>query len=287
MFYFGMESASGSSDSRVSGNQIEIKTSSDIEYHIIADIDFSKNYIITINDISQEVSFCNNDGTCQPCFEGLCSNIENHLTCPSDCPSGGSDNYCDLKLDGICDSDCSDYDFDCDECMDNICLYDGMELQSISCSAMGGNVCSAREICSGYETYADDVGMNCCIGECQYESVQEDSASIPSHSEETSSDEEYQYEEYQDIELGNGFFVQDEPSQNIDIYLYGMGALIVLTFGVMVIAQVKTFKSEKQIKDYVKSMLNSGYEIGAIETALLQQGHQKDVVEKICGAFKK
>jgi putative hemolysin len=47
------------------------------------------------------------------CGDGDCD-IENHKTCPQDCPSGGIDDYCDLKVDGICDPDCEEgKDRDC------------------------------------------------------------------------------------------------------------------------------------------------------------------------------
>lgn len=38
--------------------------------------------------------------------DGQCSPPENYATCPADCPSGSSDNYCDRVTDGRCDPDC-------------------------------------------------------------------------------------------------------------------------------------------------------------------------------------
>lgn len=60
-----------------------------------------------------------NDGTCDPdcekdadvdclCGDSKCegSKGESYNTCPQDCPSGSSDNYCDKINDGNCDPDC-------------------------------------------------------------------------------------------------------------------------------------------------------------------------------------
>lgn len=69
--------------------------------------------------LQQSISLCNNDGTCDV------SNGENFLSCPADCPSGGSDDLCDGVFDGTCDPDCeaqgrSDRDTDC-TCGDGTC----------------------------------------------------------------------------------------------------------------------------------------------------------------------
>ena len=47
--------------------------------------------------------------------DGLCQDNDNFLNCPQDCPSGSEDNYCDLQIDGVCDSDCTEEDVDCDK----------------------------------------------------------------------------------------------------------------------------------------------------------------------------
>ena len=41
------------------------------------------------------------------CGDRTCGFPENHLTCPADCPSGATDEYCDGVLDGRCDRDCT------------------------------------------------------------------------------------------------------------------------------------------------------------------------------------
>lgn len=48
------------------------------------------------------------------CGDGLCGFPENHASCPQDCPSGGSDEYCDAVQDLKCDKDCRGWDdLDC------------------------------------------------------------------------------------------------------------------------------------------------------------------------------
>jgi putative hemolysin len=41
------------------------------------------------------------------CGDGRCSDPEDALTCPQDCPSGVQDFTCDGKSDGMCDPDCA------------------------------------------------------------------------------------------------------------------------------------------------------------------------------------
>lgn len=61
----------------------------------------------------EEMIFCNNNSKCEQ--------NENYLSCPSDCPSGSKDGYCDEIRDGKCDPDCaSKDDYDC-HCGDGKC----------------------------------------------------------------------------------------------------------------------------------------------------------------------
>lgn len=56
-------------------------------------------------DVGEYSDFCGN---------GRCDPDEDYFLCPSECPSGASDRYCDGAEDGICDPDCSeDEDPDC------------------------------------------------------------------------------------------------------------------------------------------------------------------------------
>jgi len=50
------------------------------------------------------------------CGDGVCGLPENYKNCPTDCPSGSYDLYCDCLKDGICDPDCKKTeDPDCTE----------------------------------------------------------------------------------------------------------------------------------------------------------------------------
>ncbi|MFP4656058.1 MAG: hypothetical protein ACLFNK_00585 [Candidatus Woesearchaeota archaeon] len=272
-FYMGAGDNSDAAGRTAQDDKISIETESDIEYHLFSDIDYKKDYEFIIDGVSQEVSFCNDDGQCQPCHEGLCRNVENHLTCPGDCSSGSDDNYCDLKRDGNCDSDCEEYDFDCDACLDNVCLYEGMEIQSTSCSDMGGDKCSPREECDGYMTYADDVGMDCCMGECVVD--RPDKAA-----EENTVSKETQ-------ESGEEIFIKDdEQDDHIITYLILMSVFMMITVVLIVIDQGKKMKLEHKIREYVRNMIDSGYAIDQVEAALNQQGYDQDMIKKICRHYR-
>lgn len=76
---------------------------------------FYKNQI----KLEEAIVFCNNNSICEP------SGKESSLSCPSDCKSGSTDNYCDAVFDGVCDQDCAnqgreDKDVDC-TCGNGIC----------------------------------------------------------------------------------------------------------------------------------------------------------------------
>ncbi len=50
------------------------------------------------------------------CSDGICQDSESYESCPSDCPSGSMDDFCDSVSDGRCDPDCnavSGVDADC------------------------------------------------------------------------------------------------------------------------------------------------------------------------------
>lgn len=51
--------------------------------------------------------------------DSICAEGEDYLSCPSDCRSGGRDDFCDRMNDGICDPDCYiGFDPDCESMKD-------------------------------------------------------------------------------------------------------------------------------------------------------------------------
>lgn len=62
--------------------------------------------ILKLNIDLSNFSICNHNS--------ICENKESFKTCPTDCPSGSMDDYCDKVNDGVCDPDClSGQDSDC------------------------------------------------------------------------------------------------------------------------------------------------------------------------------
>ena len=274
-FYFGVGQGTQSSQ-LVQENRIILNLETGVDYvFILEGIDFSQNYILEINGEQRVVSFCNNDGSCEPCFEGFCENIENFLTCPNDCPSGSRDNYCDLQRDGICDPDCPNYDFDCEECIDNICVYEGIDIQRTFCSELGGTHCPLSKVCSGHLTYADDTGTFCCIGNCFERSLtSEQRAQIESAEQEVSSSS-----------MGRDSTLQ-EDRQTIALIVVLAIFLVVATI-VVVVSESKKIAEEHKIRKYVYDLVKSGYSIPQVESTLLQQNIEKPTIDRILRKYKR
>ena len=110
---------------------------------------------------TQDISFCDNDGVCEPCNGPGCELAENYLTCP-DCASGSPDRFCDLKKDIICDPDCNGIEIDCIGC-EPACIFEGAD-----CGSVGGILCDPADDCiGGYFAMGlkdqDRIIDNCCI----------------------------------------------------------------------------------------------------------------------------
>ena len=107
------------------------------------------------------------DGTCEP---GL---GEREASCPADCTSGGADVYCDGKLDGRCDPDCSEAeDFDC-HCGNAACEPELTE-NHISCpgdcrSGYRDGLCDERKDgrCDPDCLEVEDFDCHCGDGDCR------------------------------------------------------------------------------------------------------------------------
>jgi len=98
------------------------------------------------------------------CGDGRCTIGETFKNCPSDCPSGSMDGYCDSVNDGICDPDCrQNQDPDCNNTMEE------------NESFCGDGICDANENylkCSfdchsgGKDGYCDAVKDGICDPDC-------------------------------------------------------------------------------------------------------------------------
>jgi len=99
----------------------------------------------------QSLSFCDDDGVCEPCKSPGCTVAENQISC-ADCKSGGADGYCDQVPDGICDPDCDGKrDSDCGK----------------NCDEIGGVDCLNNQDCIGGYFRSSIETDRCCIkGRC-------------------------------------------------------------------------------------------------------------------------
>ncbi|MFW5852476.1 MAG: hypothetical protein ACOCUR_00425 [Nanoarchaeota archaeon] len=267
VFYFGRD-LSSDTGTDIQNNQISINPSPNTtSIFFFEDIDYGQDYTLSINGGDDEISFCNNNGICEPCSEGLCNNIENHLTCPDDCSSGDKDNYCDLQRDGVCDPDCVHYDFDCEECIDNVCIYEGIKKERVECGSLGGSFCEFDKSCSGVRTYSDDLEMECCIGDCL-------------SSKETEPAEEKTPEIQEDA-------YEDDSEFEFYIYIGIIIFFILISVVVVVYFESKEVINEHKVRQYVYNLVKSGYSYDQIYSALVQQSIEKNIIDKVMKKMRK
>ncbi|MBI4150099.1 hypothetical protein HY488_01715 [Candidatus Woesearchaeota archaeon] len=142
--------------------------------------------------LRKEISFCNKNNICEPCFGDACTIAESSITC-SDCPSGSVDNYCDAKRDAICDLDCNNKEVDCSSCEPN-CFAEGeMETAkkpSLLCGLLKDGMCEAacpeqdidcqcgNGVCENYEN-KDSCSTDCRIAKNYLCSVVRDNICDP------------------------------------------------------------------------------------------------------------
>lgn len=69
----------------------------------------------------------------------MCDKNENFLSCPSDCRSGGNDNFCDRMEDSVCDPDCfSSADMDCESKGDRMLTIEDIRTNKMAYSGCNG-----------------------------------------------------------------------------------------------------------------------------------------------------
>jgi len=153
--------------------------------------------------IERKISFCNNNGICEPCNDAQCTTAENAITCRKDCQFNSNDNLCDMRPDGICDPDCvlpygcKESSFGCDrECAyentkvpteaeasegsmpEKIGRYDYMtDYSGMKCvDELGGSICNDDYTCVDGFISAADTDF-CCLSTCvpiEYRPAEED-----------------------------------------------------------------------------------------------------------------
>jgi hypothetical protein len=116
---------------------------------------------------SRDITFCNYNGICEPCFSDDCSTAENTLVC-SDCSPSERDNFCNLLKDDICDPDCTLQYYGGPDSSD-VCVEE--DFYYSTCFEIGGSFCEPDEICRGFETYLQSAEDVCCVGMCESRNI--------------------------------------------------------------------------------------------------------------------
>lgn len=252
---------------------------------IFKDVDFEDSYTLTIEREVYPLYFCNNNNKCETCEDGNCAIFENSLTCPNDCATGGDDSYCDLQLDGVCDPDCPDMDFDCESCSGSACTYEGKIEPKTTCKGIDGTICSVTERCDGKLTYTDDAGAFCCIGTCYDKEIK-----IPLKTKQPTEKDSVS-EKTDANDFSNAEDELDEMNKTVDLkiffYIVILIVFLLLSVVAVVIFETKAIKKEHKIRNYVYDLMRKGYPIEQIRTSLVQQNVDTAMIRKIMRQYRK
>jgi hypothetical protein len=129
-------------------------------------------------DKKDKICIDRNEGICDPdCLPGIdpdckgrcgnrvCNVNESFGECPKDCPSGGSDGYCDKQKDERCDPDCWGDDPDCkSKCGDGECLSVVTDTDPYASENFGN--CPADCPAGGKDHYCDGEKDGVCDPDC-------------------------------------------------------------------------------------------------------------------------
>jgi hypothetical protein len=267
----------------------------DSENILFKDVDFSKTYVLTIEGEEHQVYFCNNNNRCESCDngDGVCTLLENSLTCPSDCSTGSEDSYCDLQFDGVCDPDCPEMDFDCDTCSGGACTYIGKTEPKSTCAGLDGTICGVLQRCDGTLTYTSDAGAFCCLGTCYDKDLALPTKQSPLKivTDDTSNTNNPNDGSSNTVNPTSPEAVLEKTEKSFDVKIFLYSSLIVLFLLASVIAVVffetQAIKKEHQVRNYVYDLLRQGYAVEQIRTSLIQQKVDASLITKILRQYRK
>lgn len=242
----------------------------------------------------QDISFCNNNGICEPCEGVNCVLAEGYLTC-DDCASGAKDNYCDLKRDGICDPDCNDLDVDCNACqITNTCLGE-YEIIKRTCSDYGGSPCGEGQ-CLGELVLTEDVFNDCCVGVCEIEEIIDDEVRDAGWEGELGDEYVVKVEAGEIIAEEPTYFEPPEEQKQTsfvdylkaDIRISILAGFILLCILVMSFLHFGTGNHiEQALLHEAEILIQRGYQVETVRTYLVTRGYKKKDVDFIMKRFQK
>lgn len=257
------------------------------------EVDFSKELIIYSGNISRKVSFCNQDGKCDKCLDGFCKLVENTNTCPSDCPSGSHDGYCDFLYDKKCDPDCEGFDFDCDK---------EQQIDEFYCKEIGGELCEWKDgftrRCSGENVLYDGEklinlgeyppGTPCCVlGECIYEKKDGTDAIEKRDQQEDNKEhqEEIDTEEQEDVQPTGqeekGKEVEERQrisKQTSSIIIATSSLILIFAISATIISRIIGSRKRAQLSTWIAEMRSRGAEDRQITDELERRGYDEETI---------
>lgn len=244
------------------------------------------------------------------CGDGVCTAVEDFLTCPEDCPSGRRNGYCDGLNDGACDPDCApgedpncpDEDesrrFETPKCIDDDgvchseCIDKDSDCETMNASGFGYGNASPE---SGMhpepeieiECVYDGICYEECIGKddidciCYNPKSEECKKALGVITSAALQPSEPAAEEKQAEEVKEKVEEKEQSYKTIIITAIMVIVLLIL-IAVYVYKEAHTVKKYDllRLKEYISVSLDRGFTRSQIRTELIKDGWDPKIVKK-------
>lgn len=249
-------------------------------------IEFNKeiNYIVVYKNneavISKEISFCNKNKKCEPCVGNNCEIMENYLTCPEDCKSGGKDYYCDLAEDNKCDPDCSNLDKDCKDCDEKLCYYDNLDYY---CMYMFNGVkCTKDQTCKGNSVELEDETFCCVDSYCANTEALSDKEKISPLFSEKEIAKNKNFEEGSETSKANNiekYKNVEEKNIMLTAIMFISAVLLLIVIGLGIALHQLRGKTRK-LEQSVDELFKQGMNYSKIKQHLVRRGFEEKEIDE-------
>lgn len=217
----------------------------------------------------KEINVCNHNNICEPASQQndgnqISSNYESSLVC-SDCKQSADDNFCEIIHDDVCDPDCNNLEYECDEkSLASDGLLDNAEFQCKK--QFNGDLCKEAEECLTTSIIINS--RICCEGVC---------------SEKFTLKEELQEGNSNQISEAEQIYVGKLKADNSTETTFIITIISVISLILLISVMTFFFMKQKYVNRKLFAEVNeliSQYNYSQIRTILAKKGYSQAQIEK-------